>query len=303
MESLEPVYQGKVRDLYDVDHERMILVSSDRLSAFDVVFPDTVPSKGEILTRVSTLWFRHIRKTLEPQLNFSDHLISDNLSEFPAPFCDQEEFENRAVLVKKTKRIDFECVVRGYLTGSGWKDYQKTGTVCGIALPEGLQQAEKLIEPVFTPATKAEIGDHDENVTYETMVQKLGPDLAGRLKEISIAIFNMASQIMEKQGILLCDTKFEFGLINDQNGSPEIVLIDEVLTPDSSRFWNKDTYRTGISPAGYDKQYVRDYVEELKWDKNPPAPRLSPEVIEKTVSLYREIESRIETALANSAGI
>lgn len=286
----QPFYRGKVRDLYDAGADRMVIVASDRLSAFDVVFPDPVPGKGRILTEVSSLWFSTLKKSgLEEKHDFSNHIIADRLEKFPEELR-YAEWKDRAVLARRTTRIDFECVVRGYLAGSGWKEYQKNGSVCGIPLPHGLRQADRLPAPLFTPATKAEQG-HDENVSFEFMRNSLG-ELAERLRAISIAIFEFASMQMERAGILLCDTKFEFGLENGR-----IVLIDEVLTPDSSRYWDQSTYAPGTSPAGFDKQFVRDYVESIGWNKEPPAPRLPGAVIEKTSALYKEIQRRIEGVL------
>jgi phosphoribosylaminoimidazole-succinocarboxamide synthase len=297
-----PFYRGKVRDLYDAG-DTMILVASDRISAFDVVFEEPITGKGKILTSISTRWFKHFRngstisqsddhRPLEQILDFEDHLITDQIEEFPEPYRNYEPFRNRAILVRRTQRIDFECVVRGYLAGSAWKDYQRTGAVCGHALPSGMKQSEKLPEPIFTPATKEDSGRHDENVTREFMRDRIGPELTDRLEKISIALFLEASARLEKVGILLCDTKFEFGLLNGR-----IVLIDEVLTPDSSRFWDQSFYRPGETVAGFDKQYIRDYLESTGWNKTPPAPPLPAWVIEKTIGLYREMESRIERAI------
>ncbi|MCB1326170.1 MAG: phosphoribosylaminoimidazolesuccinocarboxamide synthase [Spirochaetales bacterium] len=289
----EPDYRGKVRDLFFIDRERMLVRASDRLSAFDVVFGQPIPDKGRILTRVSNLWFEALRKSgLQQEFEFEDHLLETADDRLPEPFCNHPDFVGRSVLVRRTERVDFECVVRGYLAGSGWKDYQRSGAVCGHSLPEGLRQADLLPEPIFTPATKAALGDHDENVSTEYMVAKLGQRRTDRLREISIAIFNFASQRMQSAGILLCDTKFEFGIRNDR-----IVLIDEALTPDSSRYWDQSTYEPGTSPPGFDKQFVRDYVEQLGWNKKPPAPQLPDDVIQKTRGLYEEIERRIEGAL------
>ncbi len=294
MQLPEPFYRGKVRDLYAVDEQSMIIAASDRLSAFDVVFREPVPEKGRILNAISTRWFEALRSSgLMDELRFRDHLITGDVAAFPDPFRNHPDLAGRSVHVRRTERIDFECVVRGYLAGSGWKDYQRNGAVCGHTLPTGLRQAEQLPEPIFTPATKAEIGNHDENVTVETMRNAVGSELTERLATISLAIFRFASEKMAAQNILLCDTKFEFGLLDG-----EIVLIDEALTPDSSRYWNADTYSIGTSPPGYDKQFVRDYLEQSDWNKQPPPPALPAPVIEKTVQLYREIERRIETALS-----
>ncbi len=291
----EAFYRGKVRDLYAVDDASMIIVASDRISAFDVVFDESIPDKGRVLNAISSDWFRALRSSgLMQSLSFSDQLLSDDVSQFPEPFRNHEAFRGRAVHVRRTQRVDFECVVRGYLAGSGWKDYQKTGAICGHGLPPGLRQAEQLPRPIFTPATKAELGDHDENVTVETMRTAIGAELTDRLERISLAIYEYARELMAAEDILLCDTKFEFGLIDD-----EIVLIDEALTPDSSRYWDARAYSIGGSPPGFDKQYIRDYLETLNWNKQPPAPKLPPEVIERTIGLYREIEDRIGRALAN----
>ena len=242
----EPDYRGKVRDLFFIDQERMLVRASDRLSAFDVVFGQPIPEKGRILTRVSNLWFEALRKSgVQKSFDFEDHLLETRDDHLPEPFCNHPDFVGRSVLVRRTERVDFECVVRGYLAGSGWKDYQTGGAVCGHKLPTGLRQAERLPEPIFTPATKAAMGDHDENVTTAHMIAKLGRERTDRLRDISIAIFNFASERMQSVGILLCDTKFEFGILNDR-----IVLIDEALTPDSSRYWQESTYETGTSPAG-----------------------------------------------------
>lgn len=294
----DPFYRGKVRDLYDAG-EDMILVASDRISAFDVVFPDPVTDKGKILTGVSTRWFRHFRKQptlsfpndprpLEQILDFDDHLITDRIEEFPEPYRNHEPFRDRAVLARKVKRIDFECVVRGFIAGSGWKDYQQTGAICGHALPTGLRQGDRLPTPIFTPATKEDLGKHDQNVSVSFMKEKLGVDLADGLERISLALFREATLLLESVGILLCDTKFEFGLSGDR-----IVLIDEALTPDSSRFWDQARYVPGEAAPGFDKQYIRDYLETTGWDKTPPPPPLPAEVIDRTVVLYREIERRL----------
>ena len=288
-----PFYNGKVRDLYPVDEKSMIITASDRLSAFDVVFPDQIPGKGKILNEVSLLWFYALRKSGFLQShNLYDHIIESDISKFPAPYTNYEPFRDRSVWVKKTKRVDFECVVRGYLAGSGYKEYVETGSICGHSLPAGLKLSDKLPEPIFTPATKAPDGEHDENVSVDYMKTKIGSDLTERLQKLSIDLYIFASKLMENTGIILCDTKFEFGL-DDGN----IVLIDEILTPDSSRYWNKLHYAPGKNQAGYDKQFIRDYVEELKWNKKPPAPALPPAVIEKTIVLYSEIQSRIKETL------
>lgn len=292
----EPFYRGKVRDLYAAGPDAMVIVATDRVSAFDVVFDEPIPDKGRILTRISNRWFAALaaeRAAGHSELDFESHLIATELDEFPEEFR-IEAWRDRAVLVRKVERIDFECVVRGYLAGSGWKDYQKTGAVCGHALPAGLEQAQRLPAPIFTPATKAARGDHDENVSVAHMEASLGPELTRRLERASLAIYNFAAARMERAGIILCDTKFEFGRVGDQ-----LYLIDEVLTPDSSRYWDAASYRTGISPPGYDKQYIRDFLESTDWDKSPPPPPLPPAVLERTAELYRTIEGRIDRALAS----
>ena len=295
MKKLIPFYQGKVRDIYQVDETSMLLVSTDRLSAFDVVFKEEIPGKGKILNNVSRCWFEEIRNSgMQKTLNFTDHLISSNFDEFPPIFQKDERFRDRSMLVKRVNRIDFECVVRGYLAGSGWKEYSSTGKICGENLPEGLELSEKLPEPIFTPATKAELGEHDENVTFLFMQKKIGFELANRLKEISIAIFQHATQKLRAAGIIRCDTKFEFGLDKENN----IVIIDEILTPDSSRYWDSYKYESGKNQDSFDKQIVRDYLESSGWDKTPPPPPLPEKIIQKTIERYREIELRLNNALS-----
>ncbi len=282
-----PFYQGKVRDLYQpVEYpETMIIVASDRISAFDVIFREPYPGKGKILTRISNHWF----SLLQRDLKIKNHLLETEASQFPREFgAMSESWQGRAVWVKKFKRVDFECVVRGYIIGSGWKEYQKAGAVCGIKLPAGLAQAQKLSEPIFTPATKAQEG-HDENVSFDYMANEVGAGLAGKLRDLAIAIYSYAAKRLLEQGILLADTKFEFG----QNENGEIFLIDEALTPDSSRFWEQATYQVGFSPASYDKQILRDYLETLDWNKTPPPPALPQEIIERSLAKYREIEGKI----------
>ncbi len=283
----EPFYRGKVRDLYAAGPEAMVIVASDRVSAFDVVFPEPIPDKGRILTRISNRWFRALADAgLDRTLGFRSHLLATRLEDFP-PELRLPDWDERAVFVRRVERVDFECVVRGYLAGSGWKDYLRTGAVCGHALPPGLEPT-----PIFSPATKAPLGDHDENVSLATMEKSLGPDLARRLERISLEIYKFAAGRMQRAGIILCDTKFEFGLLDG-----EIFLIDEVLTPDSSRYWDAATYRTGISPPGYDKQFLRDFLEASGWNKQPPPPPLPAEVLGKTAALYTAIEKRIMAVL------
>ena len=271
---------GKVREVFDLG-ETLLFVATDRLSAFDVILPDPIPDKGAVLNQISAFWFR--RFDFAP-----NHLITADINHFPsqlAPFTDQ--LERRSMLVRKTKPLPVECVVRGYLAGSGWKDYQETGSISGVALPKGLQLASKLPEPIFTPSTKSEAG-HDENIDWEKCCQMIGRDLAERAKELTLKIYEAGREHAASCGIIVADTKFEFGLLGD-----DLLLIDECLTPDSSRFWPKDQYAVGQSPPSFDKQFVRDYLEALDWDKTPPAPHLPREIIEKTSAKYVEAYERI----------
>jgi phosphoribosylaminoimidazole-succinocarboxamide synthase len=276
IDSLPRLGKGKVRDIYAVGADKMLIVTSDRLSAFDVVLADPIPDKGRVLNEMSNFWFVRLGHIVPNQLTGVDPESVVLESERP-------QVRGRSVVVKKLKPLPIEAVVRGYLIGSGWKDYQKTGRVCGIELAKGLRQAEKLPQPIFTPATKATEG-HDENISFEQAESLLGQELAAKVRDISIRLYKEAADYAAKKGIIIADTKFEFGL-NPQN---ELVLIDEVLTADSSRFWPADSYKVGISPPSYDKQYVRDYLETLTWDKTPPAPKLPPEVISRTSQKYRE---------------
>ncbi|MFH0975649.1 MAG: phosphoribosylaminoimidazolesuccinocarboxamide synthase [Spirochaetota bacterium] len=278
-------FSGKVRDVYKVDKEHLLIVSTDRLSAFDHVFPNGIPGKGIILNTISNLWFSNITFV-------KNHIVETNFANFPKPFCNFPELlKGRSVIVKKAKRIDFECVVRGYIIGSGWKDYNETGKICGIKLPKGLKMAEELGSPIFTPATKSDSG-HDMNVSIEIMQKKLGFDIAGSLAELSLKIYDYGRTKMKKAGILLADTKLEFGILNK-----EIILIDEAMTPDSSRFWDNSTYKTGESPASFDKQIIRDYLETTDWDKNSPPPSLPDEIVNKTRKKYEEILQKIKSVL------
>ncbi len=280
---LELLNRGKVRDIYNVDDEHMLIVASDRLSAFDVVLPQPIPGKGEVLTRVANFWFGRTQGIIPNHL--SDKPLSDVV-----PDAEQRAIlGDRALVVRKLRPLPVEAIVRGYLIGSGWKDYQKTGAVCGIKLPEDLEQAAKLPEAIYTPSTKAEIGDHDENISFEETVELLGQDLAEKVRDVSIQIYTECAAYALEKGIIIADTKFEFGLDNDDN----LYLIDEVLTPDSSRFWPADQYQVGISPPSYDKQFVRDYLETLDWDKTPPGPNLPDDIVEKTAEKYREAETRL----------
>jgi phosphoribosylaminoimidazole-succinocarboxamide synthase len=275
--------RGKVRDIYDIDDDHMLIVTTDRLSAFDCILPDPIPGKGRVLTAVSNFWFEKL-KSIVPH-----HLSGLALDRVLADPGERAQVEGRAIVVKKLKPLPVEAVVRGYLIGSGWKDYQKTGAVCGIPLPAGLQLAEKLPGAIFTPSTKAEFGQHDENIRFERTVELVGGDLAEEVRRISLKLYTEAAAYALDRGIIIADTKFEFGL--DDAG--RLYLIDEALTPDSSRFWPVDQYRVGISPPSFDKQFVRDYLESLAWNKQPPAPHLPPEVIAKTAEKYREAEERL----------
>jgi phosphoribosylaminoimidazole-succinocarboxamide synthase len=276
------IYSGKVRDLYKIDEEHMLIVSSDRISAFDHIFPNGIPGKGIILNKISNLWFKNITF-------IKNHIVEDNFNNFPKPYDQYPEIlKDRSLIVRKTKRIDFECVARGYIIGSGWKDYQKTGAVCGIKLPEELQMAQLLEAPLFTPATKEDTG-HDMNVSIDVMRKKLGGEIADQLGELTLKIYDFARKRLDKAGILLADTKFEFGF-----HSNEIILIDEVLTPDSSRFWDKATYQLGTSPTSFDKQFIRDYLDTTPWDKNSPPPPLPDEIVSRTREKYEEILNKIE---------
>jgi phosphoribosylaminoimidazole-succinocarboxamide synthase len=286
LHSLKLLARGKVRDIYDIDADHLLIVTTDRLSAFDCILPNPIPGKGRVLTHVANFWFDRLGHIVPNQLTGLrlDEVISD-----PA---EREPLEGRAIVVKKLKPLPVEAVVRGYLIGSGWKEYQKTGAVCGIPLPAGLRLAEKLPEAIFTPSTKAELGAHDENISFERTVALLGHDLAEQVRTVSLRLYTEAAAHALARGIIIADTKFEFGL--DTAGT--LHLIDEVLTPDSSRFWPVDQYRPGSSPPSFDKQFVRDYLESLTWNKQPPAPELPAEIIEKTAEKYREAEERLTKA-------
>ena len=281
LKSLKKIGKGKVRDIYAVGDDKMLIVASDRLSAFDVVLADPIPDKGKVLNQMANFWFERLGHIVPNQLTGID-------PESVVTPEEQPQVKGRSVVVKKLKPLPIEAVVRGYLIGSGWKDYQKTGAVCGIELPGGLQQAQKLPQPIFTPATKAESG-HDENISFEEVVKLIGKPLAEKVRDVSIRLYKEASEYAATKGIIIADTKFEFGL----SPSNELVLIDEVLTADSSRFWPADSDQVGISPPSYDKQYVRDYLETLTWDKTPPAPKLPPDVISRTAQKYREALERL----------
>ncbi len=281
IKSLKRIGKGKVRDIYAVGDDKMLIVTSDRLSAFDVVLSDPIPDKGRVLNEMANFWFSRLGHVIANQLTGIDPASVVQKDEIP-------QVAGRSVVVKKLKPLPIEAVVRGYIIGSGWKDYQKTGKVCGIDLPKGLQQAQKLPAPIFTPATKAETG-HDENISFEEVVKLIGRPLAEKVRDVSIRLYKEASEYAATKGIIIADTKFEFGL----DGKGNLVLIDEVLTADSSRFWPADSYKVGISPPSFDKQYVRDYLETLDWDKTPPAPKLPSEVIRRTSEKYREALERL----------
>ncbi|XWY20362.1 phosphoribosylaminoimidazolesuccinocarboxamide synthase [Bisgaard Taxon 45] len=275
--SLKKIYSGKVRDLYEIDDKRMLMVATDRLSAFDVILDDPIPGKGEILTQISNFWFNKLAHILPN--HFTGETVYDVL-----PKEEAERVKNRAVVCKRLTPIKIESIVRGYLTGSGLKDYQKTGTICGFVLPKGLVEASKLPEPLFTPSSKADVGDHDINISYAECERLIGAELAAEVKEKAIALYKAAADYALTKGIIICDTKFEFGL--DENGT--LTLMDEVLTPDSSRFWSVDTYQEGINPPSFDKQFIRDWLEHSGWNKQPPAPKVPADIIEKTVNKYQE---------------
>jgi phosphoribosylaminoimidazole-succinocarboxamide synthase len=283
LRGLERIHEGKVRDIYALDELTMLIVTTDRLSAFDVVLPDPIPDKGRVLNGISNFWFARTR-----------HLVPNHLTgrEIATVITDADEralLEGRAVIVRRLKALPIEAVVRGYLIGSGWKDYQASGQLCGIALPPGLQLAARLPQPLFTPATKAKVGDHDENIPYGEMAALIGPELAGAVRDTALALYRFAAEHALARGIIIADTKFEFGV--DAAGT--LTLIDEVLTPDSSRFWPADTYRAGASPPSFDKQFVRDYLETLDWNKKAPGPKLPQEVIVRTSEKYREALARL----------
>jgi len=278
LSGLKKINQGKVRDIYEVDADHMLIVTTDRLSAFDVILPDPIPGKGAVLTNCANFWFERT-KDIVP-----NHLTNVDLASIVTNDTEREALGERALIVKRLKPLPVEAVVRGYLIGSGWKDYQDTGAVCGIELPTGLQMAAKLDEPIFTPATKAAVGDHDENIDFNTMCDLIGMELASKVRDLSIEIYCHGRDYAATKGIIIADTKFEFGL--DDDGT--LYLIDEVMTPDSSRFWPADQYELGISPPSFDKQFVRDYLETLDWDKKAPGPKLPDEVIQGTAEKYRQ---------------
>ncbi len=278
---VEKFKSGKVREMYDLG-DSFLMVATDRLSAFDRVLPDPIPYKGAVLNQISLFWFNFLKN------NIDNHVLISDFDKYPENLKEHPELKDRSVIVKKVEPIPVECVVRGYLSGSGWRDYQETGEVCGIKLPEELKKSDKLPEPIFTPSTKAEKGDHDENIGFDSVVKKVGQETADFLKEKSLEIYKKASDFAREKGIIIADTKFEFGKTGDK-----IILIDEVLTPDSSRFWPADKYSPGGSQPSFDKQYVRDYLEETGWNKEPPAPELPDEIIENTTKKYLEAYEKL----------
>ena len=281
-EGINLVKRGKVRDIYEIG-DQLLIVASDRMSAFDVVMADPIPDKGKILTSISLFWFKELEHMME------NHLISSDPAEYPEN-CKKhtEELKGRSMLVKKAKPLPVECIVRGYLSGSGWKDYLSNGSVCGISLPEGLKESQKLPEPIFTPSTKAEDGMHDENITFEEAVKLMGEETSENVQQLSLRIYEFGRALAAEKGIIVADTKFEFGIKDDR-----LILIDEVLTPDSSRFWPMDSYSPGGPQKSFDKQFLRDYLLEIKWSKQPPPPKLPPEIIEKTRAKYLEALERL----------
>jgi phosphoribosylaminoimidazole-succinocarboxamide synthase len=283
LRGLELLHRGKVRDVYALDDARLVIVATDRLSAFDVVLPDPIPGKGEILTRLSNFWFAATRDLMP------NHLLDAAIDSVLPAGVDPEPYRHRSVVARRLRALPVEAIVRGYVAGSGWKDYQATGAISGIRLPAGLRQAERLPEPIFTPSTKARVGDHDENIAFDAMVQAIGGELAEQVREASLAIYRFAAAHAATRGILIADTKLEFGV--DADGA--LYVIDELLTPDSSRFWPADQYRVGESPPSFDKQFVRDWLEAQDWDKRAPGPRLPEAVIAGTAARYAEAWRRL----------
>ena len=280
--SLKKIYSGKVRDLYEIDDRRMLMVATDRLSAFDVILAEPIPEKGKILTAISNFWFDKLRHLVP------NHFTGDRVEDVVSP-AELPLVEGRAVVAKRLKPVAVEAIVRGYIAGSGWKEDQRSGTVCGIQLPAGLKEAAKLPEPIFTPSTKAAVGDHDENISFEQCEAIIGKELAAQVRDVSVALYSAAVEYAATRGIIIADTKFEFGL--DENGT--LTLMDEVLTPDSSRFWPADSYCEGSNPPSFDKQFVRDWLESTGWNKEPPAPAIPADVAQKTADKYREALTRL----------
>lgn len=280
--SLKKIYSGKVRDLYEIDEARMLMIATDRLSAFDVILDDPIPAKGQILTAISNFWFDKLKDVVP------NHLTGDQPEDVVAA-ADLPQVQGRAVVAKRLKAVPIEAVVRGYLAGSGWKEYQQSGSICGVALPAGLQEADQLPAPIFTPSTKAAVGDHDENISFAQCEAIVGAELAAKVRDTAILLYKTAAEYAATRGIIICDTKFEFGL--DENGV--LTLMDEALTPDSSRFWPADSYQPGSNPPSFDKQFVRDWLEASGWNKQAPAPAVPLDVREKTAAKYREALERL----------
>jgi len=280
---LDLIHRGKVRDVYALPGNRLLMVATDRLSAFDVVLPDPIPGKGEMLTQISNFWFAKTAHIIP------NHLTGEDVASVLPPGVDPALYAKRAVVTKRLKPVPVEAIARGYIIGSGWKSYQATGDICGIRLPEGLKQAQKLPEPIFTPSTKAAVGDHDENVSFEKVVADVGADLANAVREATLKIYRFAAEYAAERGVIIADTKLEFG--TDEHGV--LHVMDEMLTPDSSRFWPADEYQVGISPPSYDKQFVRDYLERIGWNKQPPAPKVPADVIDGTAAKYAEALAKL----------
>lgn len=280
--SLKKIYSGKVRDLYEIDAKRMLMIATDRLSAFDVILDEPIPEKGKILTAISNFWFDKLKDVVP------NHLTGDRAEELVSA-ADLPQVQGRGVVAKRLTPVPVEAIVRGYLAGSGWKEYQQSGTVCGITLPAGLQEASQLPEPIFTPSTKAAVGDHDENISFARCEEIVGAELAAKVRDTAIALYKAAAEYAASRGIIICDTKFEFGI--DEHGV--LTLMDEALTPDSSRFWPADSYVAGSNPPSFDKQFVRDWLEASGWNKTPPAPAVPLDVREKTAAKYREALERL----------
>ena len=282
IEGLPPPRRGKVRDIYELE-DHLLIVATDRVSAFDVVLPDGIPHKGRVLTQVSRFWFNYLSHIVP------NHLVTTEVQDFPAPFRSYRDMlEGRSMLVKKAQPLPVECIVRGYLAGSGWQEYRASGTVCGIQLPKGLRESERLPEPIFTPSTKAEAGAHDENIPFSEVERLVGTQYAAQVRDLSLALYRAAHTFAETKGFFLADTKFEFGIRDSQ-----IILIDEAFTPDSSRFWRADVYQPGAPQESYDKQIIRNYLISLGWNRKPPAPHLPPEIIAQAAGRYQEIATRL----------
>ncbi|MBS9777811.1 MAG: phosphoribosylaminoimidazolesuccinocarboxamide synthase [Gammaproteobacteria bacterium] len=280
---LKLLHRGKVRDIYEIDDEYLLIVATDRVSAFDVILPTPIIGKGAILAKIANFWFKRTENIID------NHCSSIDLREVLNSKHLYNKYKNHAVIVKKMNNLPVEAIVRGYIIGSGWKDYQQTGSICGLDLPKGLEQAQKLPQNLFTPSTKAAVGDHDENVSFDEVIKLVGREMAEQIRTVSISIYEKASIYAKDRGIIIADTKFEFGT----NKAGDLVLIDEVLTPDSSRFWPAEDYKVGISPPSYDKQIIRDYLETLNWDKTAPGPNLPNEIIEKALAKYQEVQSKL----------